>query len=145
MSDQGKRLFAHGLAFQGLAQIAQSGITLVLMPLIIKLADAASYGSYVMLTSLITLTVTLLSLGAGFKCRRTLPSAPTAAARAAVFLPSASFQFCTGLLSILVLSLGLPGLNRAFFHGEIGVSTTTVGSRRCGGAIEWSMASSFSG
>lgn len=126
MSSPPPQRLARGLAFQGGSQIAQSAITLALMPLIIKLADVAVYGSYVVITALITLTVALLSLGAGFKCRRALPSATESSARAAAFLPSASFQFCSATVSALVLILVLPGLNHAFFHGAIAVRPTTV-------------------
>lgn len=118
--------FTRGLAFQGLSTLAQSVITLVLMPLVIKQAGAAPYGSYVVLSSIITLVASFCTLGAGFNCRRALPSAPDAGARAALFIPNASFQLLTATASALLLAAGLPWLNQHVFQGEITVQTNTV-------------------
>lgn len=118
--------FSRGLAFQGLSTVAQSAITLVLMPLVIKQAGAAPYGAYVVLSSIITLVTSFCTLGAGFSCRRALPSAPDAATRTALFIPNASFQLLTATASGLLLAAGLPWLNRQVFHGEISIQTTTV-------------------
>ena len=126
MSAEPKQGFARGLAFQGISQIAQSAITLLLMPLVIKQAGAGPYGSYVVLSSVITLTTILCSLGAGFKARRNLPSASDAMARAACFLPSASFQLLTSGASIVILLVALPLLQRHVFRGEIGLQPVTI-------------------
>jgi O-antigen/teichoic acid export membrane protein len=110
----GDRSFGRRLILQGAAQFAQFGVTLALMPLVIKQAGAATYGSYIVLTSVVTLVSTFLTLGAGFECRRNLPSAGTAEEKAAIFLPSMSIQFVTSCASALVLALALP-----LFHERV--------------------------
>lgn len=117
---------SRGLAFQGMSTIAQSAITLVLMPLVIKQAGAAPYGSYVVVSSIITLVSSFCTLGAGFNCRRRLPSAPDAVIRSELFIPNASFQLLTAIFSAILLAVGLPLLNQHVFRGEISLQTSTV-------------------
>lgn len=126
MSAATHQRLSRGLAFQGMSTVAQSAITLVLMPLVIKQAGAAPYGAYVVVSSIITLVSSFCTLGAGFNCRRTLPSAPDAATRSRLFIPNASFQLLTASVSALLLAVGLPLLNQHAFGGEITVQTSTV-------------------
>lgn len=109
---------SRGLFYQVASQLAQSAITLALMPLVIKLAGPAPYGAYVVLNSVITLVTTFLTLGAGFHCRRSLPSAHATDEKSALFSASATSQFLSALVSALLLAVALPRLGRTVFEAE---------------------------
>lgn len=105
--------------------MAQSAITLALMPLVIKLAGAAPFGAYVVLNSIITLVTSFCTLGVGFQCRRLLPSAPPSS-RGDYFIPSASFQLLAAAASTGLLCAGLPLLDAHVFHGDITLHPATI-------------------
>lgn len=125
MSSPLQRL-TRSLAYQGASTLAQSAITLLLMPLVINSAGAGAYGSYVVVNSLAALATSFFTFGAGFQCRRTLPNATDAATRARAFLPSASVQLVSAIGTAAILALALPGLNRLAFAEEVAVHPASI-------------------
>jgi O-antigen/teichoic acid export membrane protein len=107
-----RRRLLGGLFFQGLSNFSSVITSLLLMPVVIKAAGADTFGAFVVLNTLFTLTAQAFTLGAGYKCRRQLPAAETPAARTALFVPNASLQLLMYAAGALVLWLVLPPLHR---------------------------------
>jgi O-antigen/teichoic acid export membrane protein len=108
----------HNLLHQGVANFSGSLANLLLMPLVIKTAGAAVFGGYVVLNSLFTLTTQAFTLGAGYKCRRSLPTASTGTERAGLFVSSASFQLVTYAIAAVALMLAMPAIRHVFLHDQ---------------------------
>ena len=92
---------AHAAVWSTLGHLLTYGQGIIMVPFVVKLCGPATYGTYTLLVSLLTLTYGISSFGAGYHARRRLPSAPDGSSRGAAFLPQALFQ----LVSILALTL----------------------------------------
>lgn len=106
-----------GLLYQGLSNFSGVLTSLVLMPVVIKSSGSATFGAFVVLNTLLTLTAQAFSLGAGYKCRRQLPSAEDAGARSALFLPNASIQLITYTAAALAIISALDIIQRTLLVG----------------------------
>jgi O-antigen/teichoic acid export membrane protein len=104
--------------FQGLATFSTYLVSLGLMPLILKTAGASVYGSFVLWTSLLNLGLTLLTMGAGFQARRSLPSLDQPVDRQNAFVATASFQLLVyGFASVVLVGLA-PWVQHALFRDD---------------------------
>lgn len=98
------RKFVRDSVIVGLGNLSSQVLSILLIPLVIKLASPAEYGAFVLVSSLLGLATLLFSLGLGFHYRRTLPSVEDPAQRAAVFWPGVVGQTtAVGLGAFVVL------------------------------------------
>jgi O-antigen/teichoic acid export membrane protein len=106
------------LFFQGAAQASSYAVNLTIIPLVIKTTGAGTYGAFVILNSMFMLSMQLFSLGAGYRCRRRLPAMALSAEREMLFLPSASFQLLSYLLTAAIMASLVPWIDAWFFKGN---------------------------
>ena len=121
-----RRSVVASFIFQGFATFSTYVVSLALMPLVLKNAGASVYGSFVLWSSVINLGLTLLTLGAGFKARRALPSLDLPADQQRVFMHSASFQILTYAFATLVLIVAGPVVQNHLFPGGEELRATTI-------------------
>ena len=121
-----RRSVISSFLFQGCATFSTYAVSLALMPLVLKNAGASVYGSFVLWSSVINLGFTLLTLGAGFKARRALPSLHRPADQQKVFGYSASFQVLTYAFAALVLIIAGPAVQNMLFPGDDRINSTTI-------------------
>lgn len=105
-----------------IGQLVLYGQGLIVMPIIIKLSGAATYGAYVLIGSMLATVYGLSSLGAGYNFRRKLASTHDASARRALFEPQFTFQFVNLAWISALIILGGSALQRALFGPEIQVA-----------------------
>lgn len=91
--------------------------SIVLLPLVIKVAGVATYGTYNIVLSVMTIMFGVSSFGTGYRARRGLPSAPDGRARGELFAPQMVFQFASLCLLALLYALARPLVDHAFLSG----------------------------
>ena len=112
------RKFVSDSLIVGLGNISSQAVSLLLIPLVIKLASPAVFGAYVLISSVLVLSSLLFSLGLGFHYRRSLPSSVTPAERAAVFFPGVLAQTVSVLGGSLLLYLAFPLFGERLLGGH---------------------------
>ncbi|MEI8088783.1 MAG: oligosaccharide flippase family protein [Opitutaceae bacterium] len=121
-----RRSVISSFLFQGCATFSTYAVSLALIPLVLKNAGASVYGSFILWSSVINLGLTLLTLGAGFKARRTLPSLHLPTDQQKVFGYSASFQVLTYAFAALVLIIMGRAVQDMLFPGHDRINATTI-------------------
>lgn len=97
------------------SQLILYGQGLIVMPIVIKLSGAATYGAYVLVGSMLTTAYGLSSLGVGYNFRRKLASTHEAPGRRSLFEPQFSFQLLNlAWISTLIVAGGT-ALQRIMF------------------------------
>lgn len=121
-----RRSVVNSFFFQGCATFSTYAVSLALMPLVLKNAGASVYGSFVLWSSVINLGLSLLTLGAGLKARRALPSLHLPADQQKIFGYSASFQVLTYAFAALVLIIAGSAVQDMLFPGDDRINATTI-------------------
>lgn len=93
------------------------GQTIVLFPLVIKVAGVATYGTYNIVLSIMTILFGVSSFGVGYRARRSLPSAPDGRTRGTLFAPQLMFQFASLIALAMIYVAARPVIDRAFLSG----------------------------
>jgi O-antigen/teichoic acid export membrane protein len=117
---------ANAAAWSTLGHLLTYGQGIIMVPLVVKLTGAATYGTYGLLVSLLTLIYGISSFGAGYHARRRLPSAPDGSARFVLFLPQALFQLASILVLATLFWLCKPILDHNLFAGGAPYSILAV-------------------
>jgi O-antigen/teichoic acid export membrane protein len=91
--------------------------SVVLLPLVIKVAGLATYGTYNIVLSIMTVLFGVSSFGAGYRARRGLPSAPDGRTRGELFAPQLMFQFGSLIVLAAIYVIARPFIDRTFLSG----------------------------
>ncbi|WP_417835076.1 lipopolysaccharide biosynthesis protein [Thalassospira xiamenensis] len=87
----------------GLTQFLVSFRGLIIMPIIVKTAGDSTFGTYVLLSSVVVFLSGISSFGTNYAFRRELPAADTSHQRRALLIPSLTFRIAsTAIFSILL-------------------------------------------
>jgi len=111
-----QRQFWRNNLIVGVGNVAGQLQGLLLIPLVVKLSGPATYGAFALVSSLLLLTVTLSSLGIGYRYRRFLPATDEPSERAALFLPGVVGQTVGVALGALGVMMLFPWFARAFMR-----------------------------
>lgn len=88
--------------------------SIVMLPLVIKVAGVTTYGTYNIVLSVMTILFGISSFGTGYRARRGLPSAPDGAARGQLYAPQFLFQLVSLCVLAALYAVARPWADHAF-------------------------------
>lgn len=87
---------------------------LLFVPMLIKLAGANTFGTYTLISAILSIIFAVSTFGVGFQSRRFLPSADTSDKKADLFFPQFWWQFASTLILGVILCIYMPELFGAY-------------------------------
>lgn len=103
-------------------QLLTYGQGIILLPIIIRMAGAESYGAYILLMSLVSFLFGISSLGVGYRFKRKFSGIEDRESRRSLFMPQFVFQAIVLAILATAFVFAAPLINAELFDGKVTVS-----------------------